>query len=130
MSTWRETRDLSRTAEALRVFDEFDARFRKRVLATRNQAALNRLDAEHERLSREVGVAFGRDTDRAIGGPNDPEVCADLIRPGPIVPPLGMEESFVRRMVRLWREERQSRIGKSDPAASSSGQNLPKTPAP
>lgn len=98
-------RDLSRTAEALRVFDEFDATFLAKVLATRDQKELAKLDKEHERLAREVGVAFGLDTDRAHGGPNDPEVCAGVIRPGPAVPAVGMEESFVRRMVRKWKEQ-------------------------
>lgn len=98
---WANERDLSRTAAALAAFDEFDAKFRERVLATKDQRELARLDAEHERLAREVGVAFGLDTDRAIGGPNDPQVCADLIRPGPAVPAPGSELSFVRRMVKL-----------------------------
>lgn len=101
---WENERDLSRTEAALAAFDEFESKFCERVLATRSHAELARLDAENERLSREVGVAFGQDTDRALGGPNDPDVCASLIRPGPAKPPPGYEVSFVRRMVRLWQD--------------------------
>lgn len=130
---WESERDLSRTAAALAAFDEFDSKFHERVLATRSHAELSKLDAENERLAREVGVAFGLDTDRAIGGPNDPQVCADLIRPGPAKPPPGCELSFVRRMVRLWRDRNRvdtESLRKSENSGSSLGPGEPKRPAP
>ena len=74
----------------------------------RTADALAAFDAAHgpqdpgtgSELAEAVGIAYGLDTaDR-----NDPEVCADLIRPG-AREPLGGEAdlSFVRRMVKSWK---------------------------
>lgn len=89
--------DLSRTAEALERYDHL-------VVALEDDSSQKGnglvMDA-----AREVGEAFGQDTrDR-----NDPQVCADLIRPGPRVPAPGAELSFVRRMVQKWREDEAAR---------------------
>jgi hypothetical protein len=101
----RRIRDLSRTAAALDAHDQHERQWSTDALMRMSNAQAARLYEEREKLARAVGVAFGLDTDRATGGPNDPQVCADLIRPGPIVPPAGMEPSFVRRMVRLWQTQ-------------------------
>lgn len=89
--------DLTRTAAALAAYDEHDQNVPD-LTRLSNDACVEWLD-ENDRLARAVGVAFGLDTsDR-----NDPGDCAELLRPGP-PPGGGREESFVRRMVREWRE--------------------------
>lgn len=79
---------------------------------TRTAAALAAFDAAHgphdpgfdSPLAEAVGVAYGIDTaDR-----NNSDDCAALIRPGPREPLGGDADlSFVRRMVRAFKEERQ-----------------------
>lgn len=75
--------NLSRTIEALAAYDahwgdEYDV-------------------TQSGELAIAVGVAYGLDTaDR-----NDPQVCADLIRPGPRTPQPGCELNLVRRMATL-----------------------------
>lgn len=84
--------DMSRTAKALEHYDHLNVALKDDTTQKGNQLVMD--------AARDVGVAFGEDTkDR-----NDPQVCADLIRPGPKVPGPGAELSFVRRMVKLWRE--------------------------
>lgn len=72
--------DLTRTRDAIAEYDR-----------------VGHMQASRE-LGRAVGIAFGEDT-KAF---NDPEVCRDLIRPGPIVPALGNTQNFVRKMVAKW----------------------------
>jgi len=80
----RKLPDLSRTEAAIKAFD-----------------GAAELDKKNE-LAQAVGRTYGQDTiDR-----NDPETCTALVRPGPPTPSLGETDvSFVRRMVRKWREE-------------------------
>ena len=69
---------------------------------SRTEAAIAAYDCDpSDELAAAVGAAYGEDTqDR-----NNPATCAALIRPGPKVPTPGSELSFVRRMVKLWREQ-------------------------
>jgi len=96
--------DLSRTAAALDRLDiawkEFDHLISGGLYSAKNAKDL---DQKIEELDQAVGTAYGVDTaDR-----NDPETCASL-RAG--APPPGVEESFVRRMVRLWKEQHDERL--------------------
>jgi hypothetical protein len=97
--------NLKRTAAAIDAYDKVDGEIGKimeLVHARRgNLDELDELCAERDRLGEAVGIAYGEDTK----GFNDPDTCGALIRPGRKVPPLGASESFVRRMVRLWREK-------------------------
>lgn len=91
--------DLTRTAQALAAYDAFDVRYEETVEKLTPSEALAMLD-ELERLGAAVGRAFGQDTvDR-----NNPDTCADLVRPGPRNPGAGSRPSFVRRMVAQWKE--------------------------
>lgn len=71
--------DLTRTAEALRRYDE--------------------ADDKTDELAEAVGIAYGLDTAHV----NDFETCRACIRPGHPNPPGGDEDlSFVRRLVRQY----------------------------
>ncbi len=83
------------TEAAIKRYDEVDEAF---DIETDDALAH---DALLEQLGREVGRAFGEET-KTI---NNVEKCADLVRPGKRIPPPGSEENFVRRLVRLWREQ-------------------------
>lgn len=70
---------------------------------TRTAAALEAYDADPgDAAGRAVGVAYGLDT----AAFNNPDVCAELIRPGKQLAAGHQDEPFVRRMVRMWREGR------------------------
>ena len=90
--------DLTRTAKALDAFDAADAAYKALDVATTPNATLiAKLDALDE-LAADVGAAFGLDTaDR-----NNVDDCVALVRPCSKGNAGG--ESFVRRMVRQWRE--------------------------
>lgn len=96
--------DLSRTARALErhdaledLLDSDEGAILADEDAARHSNQLEKLDF----LAAEVGRAYGLDTaDR-----NDPQTCADLVRPGKANPQLGNELSFVRRMVGQWRKQ-------------------------
>jgi hypothetical protein len=98
--------NLKRTAAAIDAYDKVDGEVGRVMNLARadrgNPDCLDGLFEERERLAEAVGAAYGEDTK----GLNDPVTCRAMIRPGSKVPPLGAEESFVRRMVRLWREEK------------------------
>lgn len=112
--------DFSRTAAALKRRDYWVPRIWETVEriidslgahSTDEQAKvanskIRRLYARIHDLDRNVGVAFGLDTARP-DGPNDPETCAQCVRPGDPVPPPGFQESMVRKLVREWSEARQ-----------------------
>ena len=92
--------DLSRTEAAIRLYDEQQVRLNALIESGKSNSKLEAAYDQLEKLSVVVGVAYGEDTkDR-----NNPETCRQLIRPGHKMLPSGYEESFVRRMVRLWRE--------------------------
>lgn len=92
MATINELPDLSRTVQALAVFDALDLT----VDGSMNAEVLAQL-AAIEVAEGAVGYAFGLDTaDR-----NSLEDCRKLVRPGPAVPSPGAELSYVRRMVAL-----------------------------
>lgn len=94
--------NLSRTIAALKAYDEADEGFATHSHAMSDEEA-DAMFQRLEKLGEAVGAAYGLDTaDR-----NDPKTCAALIRPGPRVPPVGSELSFVRRMVAL--KEKQKR---------------------
>ena len=92
---------LPKTEAAIAAYDEHDAICTVDHILDLPPKAVGKLFDELDRLGHEVGIAFGEETkDR-----NDPATCAAVIRPGPKTPPLGETDvSFVRRMVRLWRE--------------------------
>lgn len=83
---------MERTRAAIAAYDEFDAALdfegmdQKAVLA-----GFAKLDA----LGEAVGVAFGLDT----ADVNSMDTCKCYVRPGPKVPAVGAELSFVRRAV-------------------------------
>jgi len=86
----RNLPDLSRTAKSIEEYDDYYKKFQLML-------------AKLEKLAEAVGEAFGLDTiDR-----NDPEVCKNHIRPGTITPLPGYELSFVRRMVKKWKEQKE-----------------------
>lgn len=101
MTAPTELPDLSRTAVALEAHDRALEALRSAADQSIGIHRLRALDAEVDRLAAVVGAAYGLDTaDR-----NDPQTCADHIRPGPPTPPPGATLSFVRRMVTQWREQ-------------------------
>lgn len=89
---------LPKTKAAIAAYDEHDAICTVDSIVDLPRGAAMKLFNELDRLGREVGVAFGEETkDR-----NNPQTCADCIRPGPKTLALGeTEPSFVRRMVAL-----------------------------
>jgi hypothetical protein len=90
--------DLARTVKALEEYDVFDKEFCAMDRDDDLVAALEKLD----RLGEAVGIAFGLDTaDR-----NSMDTCKNHIRPGPATPAPGCELSFVRRMAKLYLEEK------------------------
>ena len=95
----RELPDLSRTAMAIEEYDKYHDKFK--VMPTDRN--LGKAVGKLERLAEAVGGAFGLDTiDR-----NDPQTCKDHIRPGFANPPPGYELSFVRRMIKKWKEQKE-----------------------
>jgi hypothetical protein len=89
--------NLSRTEAAIAAYDEFNESFNVDGMSQDEVLVeFNKLES----LGRAVGVAFGLDTaDR-----NNPETCAQTIRPGFKVPGPGCELSFVRQAVNRWKE--------------------------
>jgi hypothetical protein len=96
--------DLSRTEAAIERHDALEAELDSDAgadLAIENPGRASNQLERLDFLAREVGRAFGLDTaDR-----NDPTTCEALVRPGPAVPRPGYELSFVRRMVKQWKEQ-------------------------
>ena len=90
--------NLTRTAQALKVYDTFHEGFNQRVVAMSNEQASREFD-ELCRLELLVGQAFVQDTaDR-----NSPDI-ANLIQAGPKTAPPGSSQTFVRRMVEIWQQ--------------------------
>lgn len=87
---------LARTAKAIRRYDEIDAEADD-AQHTPN-AILIPIMERLEEAAVYVGRIFGEET----AGINNPETCAQCVRPGPAVPGPGFQLSFVRRMVDLW----------------------------
>lgn len=85
--------NLTRTRDAIEEYD----RLLPTLMAEGKSARIKELEEA-------VGIAFGEDT-KAF---NNPETCRHFIRPGPQVPGMGHELSFVRRAVLDW-EERTAR---------------------
>lgn len=107
--------DLSRTAAAIErrdrlvplVWAAIDRMLDRDCEPVECNARTTRLIKLANRIERTVGVAFGLDTNRLHGGPNDPQVCADLVRAGEPTPALGDRDvSPVRRWVRRWQASR------------------------
>lgn len=102
--------DLSRTEAAIKKLDvlwsQFFAALEKPGLESGSEMV--RLSAALDAADAEVGATYGQDTaDR-----NDPQTCARCVRAGQPVRPLNdaafSAETFVRRMVRQWREQQGS----------------------
>lgn len=94
--------DLSRTAEALRTYDQFDEDVISKISWDTPYSVAEKWQEHLEHLGENVGYMFGLETsDR-----NNVDDCRRLIRPGPKNPPKGSELSFVRRMVAKWEEEK------------------------
>lgn len=96
--------DLSRTAEALAVFDAAYERW-DNIGESIVHGGLDRADSrlwdEEKALGAWVGECFGLDTaDR-----NSVKTCVECVRPGAPVPPPGCELSFVRRAVAEWKDQ-------------------------
>lgn len=89
--------DLSRTAAALAAYDRAADTYHDAVEALSNREAIVHWAAV-DAAARAVGGAFGEDT-KAF---NNPDTCAQCVRPGSRVPAIGQELSFVRRMVARW----------------------------
>jgi hypothetical protein len=93
--------DLSRTAAALKAYDEYDETVVQKIDQSTSYASAQAAENDLEALAREVGFCFGLDTyDR-----NNIDDCQRLLHPGPKIAPPGGELSFVRRMVKKWEEE-------------------------
>jgi hypothetical protein len=92
--------DFTRTEAAIKHLDKLQARFTIGTVARMKGPTVRKKEAELLAAEEAVGIAFGEDTK----GFNDPFQCRSLIRAGPRKPPVGGEESFVRRIVRQWRE--------------------------
>jgi hypothetical protein len=89
--------DLSRTIAALKRYDEKLPQLLQLMDLAASEEGVRLVELKIEALGRLVGEAYGLDTaDR-----NNPETCASTVRPGPAVPGVGQELSFVRRMVAL-----------------------------
>ncbi len=96
MTTITGLPDMTRTANEIEKYDEMDEAFDKIDLDDEDALkALNEIEAQGEA----VGIAFGHDTaDR-----NNMDTCRRYVHPG--FKNCQGGESFVRRMVRRWKEE-------------------------
>lgn len=90
--------DLTRTAAALAEYDRREDALLEAMREARTNAEVLEAESDLEALGLAVGVAFGEDTREF----NNPVTCAKCVRPGPRVPAIGQELSFVRRMVAKW----------------------------
>ena len=89
--------NLSRTIAALKRYDAEIAELEEEMREAETMIQIDIAAAKAMNLERDVGVAYGLDTaDR-----NNPLTCASTVRPGPAIPGVGQELSFVRRMVQL-----------------------------
>lgn len=105
------TRNFSRTAEAIAVFDAHDATFDKFLASPEGQTnkGVKTWFAKSEELAEAVGIAYGHDT----ADVNSMDHCRSTVRPGPRVPQPGAELSHVRKAVANWKERMSELPGNS-----------------
>ena len=95
--------DLTRTAAALDAYDDYyDNHWSKELGAAKTHAEATAVMKKEADLGQAVGIAFGLDTaDR-----NSMDTCKQCVRPGTKNPPLGYQESWLRKIVAEWRKSK------------------------